>query len=292
MQTPRLPELKSISKALNEKSVKTLTADKAKSLPAEGWSIQLSGSDAWKVFKTDSLQVPKAETIVEEPKPVAKAETIVEEPKPVEKAPEVQTFKAGGTPIAIPAPTSDMVETGYDNREMMEVFVPAQNRLIAAFVLATDLPALTRGDENLKMAKYAMVQVPRGGEYTDCGVSEFKEVTDSLAVEFESLIDSVFEEVEDELGRRMKSLEIDLNIGKPTQLGTLFTKQNAYCFGMIIPVILDGETTHMAMGATLLRVKKRLLFIYLYADYKDEETVKWLSSNSEKWADAILAANK
>src|SRR5262245_51738908 len=40
------------------------------------------------------------------------------------KPADVQSFKAGGTPIVIPSPATNMVEVGYDIREMMEAFVP------------------------------------------------------------------------------------------------------------------------------------------------------------------------
>ncbi len=265
------------------RSVQTLTAGKAEPLPAEGWSIELSTSgSSWKAFRSDLVATAK-------PAP----EPVIEAPQePIKKAPEALSFKAGGTPIVIGAPISEMVEVGYDNREAMEIFVPGQNRLLAAFVLTKDLPGLTSGDENLRMARYAMVQVPRAGEYADCGVSEFKEVTDSLEEEFGSIVDATIKEAEDEFNRKMESFDLKVKLGQPTQLGCLFTKQNAYCFGMIIPVSIEGETYQMGMGATLLRVKNRLLFIYLYADYKDEETVKWLRSTSMKWTDAILAANK
>jgi hypothetical protein len=45
-----------------------------------------------------------------------------------------QSFKAGGTSIAIPPPTTGMTEVGYDNRELMEVFVAPNNRLIGGLV--------------------------------------------------------------------------------------------------------------------------------------------------------------
>jgi uncharacterized protein (TIGR02145 family) len=211
-----------------------------------------------------------------------------------EKAASIETFKAGGTPIAIPAPAKDMVEVGYDNREFMEVFVPTDNRLLAAFVLTTDMPRLTKRSDELEMSRYAMVQVPRRGEYMDCGTSEFKEVTDGAKETFGDVVNSSMKDVEDEFNRRMKSLDLEeatVSLGKPIQLGCLFSKTDAYGFGMIVPVSMAGKTEKMSMGGALLRVKSRILFIYLYAEYRDEDTIKWLRKTTEEWADAILKAN-
>jgi hypothetical protein len=215
--------------------------------------------------------------------------------EPALKTAQVPTVKAGGTPIAIPPPTTEMSEVGYDNREFMEVFVAPNNRLIAAFVLTNDLPKLTSGSDNLMMSRYAMVQVPRRGEYMDCGASDFKEVTDGAKEEFGNIMSSSMAEAEEEFNRRMKSLDLEeatVSLGKPIQLGCLFSKQDAYGFGMIMPLSMGGENMKMGMGGALMRVKQRLLFVYLYSEYKDEDTVKWLRKTTEAWADAILKANK
>jgi hypothetical protein len=101
--------------------------------------------------------------------------------------------------------------------------------------------------------------------------------------------------VEEELNRRMKTLNLDdpkISFDKPVQLGSFFSKQDAFGLGMIMPVSSKGSTTTMVGGIILLRVKNRMLFAYLYATYKDQETVRWVRKTSEGWADAILAANK
>ena len=211
------------------------------------------------------------------------------------KTTEPQAFKAGGTPIVIPAPTGDMVEVGYDNREFMEIFVPTSNRLLAAFVLTNELPRLFSAGDDLVMSKYATVQVPRRFEYMDCEESDFKEVTDGAKAELGDIINSSTKEAEEEFNRRMESLDLEeatVSLGQPIQLGCIFAKPDAYGFGMILPVSMGGKTTNIGAGVALVRAKKRLLFAYLYAEYKNEETVKWLRKTTEEWADAILEANK
>lgn len=215
--------------------------------------------------------------------------------EPATNSRHLQTFKAGGIPIIIPPPIMEMSEVGYDKREFMEVFVAPSNRLIAAFVLTKELPTLAAGANNPMLSKYAMIQVPRRGEYMDCRESDFKEVTDGAKKTFGDVMSSSMKDAEDEFNRRMKSLDLEeatISLNKPIQLGCLFSKKDAYGFGMIMPFSMGGENMKIAMGATLMRVKQRLLFVYLYADYKDENTVKWLRRITENWADAILKANK
>lgn len=205
------------------------------------------------------------------------------------------SFSAGGTSIAIPSPALDMVEVGYDNREFLEVFVASGNRLLAAFVLNSELPELTKKSSDLSISRYTMVQVPRRGEYMDCTEGDFKEITDAAKDEFGDVMDSSMKEAEAEFNRRMESLDLDdaaVSFGKPIQLGPLLSKGDAYGFGMIMPLSMGEEHMNMGMACILMRVKHRLLFVYLYAEYENEDTVKWLRNTAEKWSDAILIANK
>jgi len=76
-----------------------------------------------------------------------------------------------------------------------------------------------------------------------------------------------------------------------TTTGNL-SKQDAYAFGMIIAASTGDKTIKTAVGGAMLRVKKRLLFVYLNAEYKNEDTVKWLRKTTEQWSDAVLQANR
>jgi hypothetical protein len=210
-------------------------------------------------------------------------------------APEAQSYKAGGTPIVIPPPTNDLVEVGYENREFMEVIVvPTSNRLLAAFVSSDDLPFLRKSSIKM-LSKYSMVQVPRRGEYVDISADDFKQMIGEANQEFSNVCNSTVHESEEEFNWRMKSLdleEVQANFGKPIQLGTFFSKEDAYGFGLITPLSMNGATVKIATATAMLRAKNRVLFTFVCAEYKDQETLKWHRGTTEDWADAILKANK
>ena len=87
--------------------------------------------------------------------------------------------------------------------------------------------------------------------------------------------------------------EITLDEARAVQLGTLFSKPDASAVGMIMPVSFGGKTKKMVMGMIVIHVlQSRVLFIYTYAEYKDESSVQWIRNTDEHWADAILQANK
>lgn len=211
------------------------------------------------------------------------------------KATPVQSFKAGGVPIAFPVPTAEMVEVGDDNREIMEVFVPSSNRLLAAFMPVKDLSRFENGDETLLLSQYGLVQVSRKAEYMDIDASDFEDVLAGAKETFGDVMNSSAQEIEDEINQRLKALDLDsakIDIDEPLLLGSFFSKPDAYGFGMITQYSMGGDVFEMACGTAFVRVKDRLLFVYLYAEYVDQDTVNWLRKTTEAWVDAILAANR
>jgi hypothetical protein len=211
--------------------------------------------------------------------------------------PEPVKCNVGGTSIKFPLPDPQFTEVGYDSRSFMEVMVPTQNRLVCAYVLTNDLIHLTKRDDNLQLSRYIMVQVPRRGEFSDCSADNFAEVMSSAKETFGdkagSGAESLFKEADEEINRRLKSLDLEgsIKLGKPVQLGTLFSIKDASAFGLIMPVIVEKKTVKMGGGIILMRVKSRLLFVYVYSEYKGEETIRYLGQITEKWAKQILAAN-
>ena len=251
-----------------------------------------------------SLQIASAQPLTEKDKTVTAnversktdaetTSTSVETPTASAAALKVETFKAGGMPINIPQPCADLIEVGYDVREQMEIFVPASNRLLCGYMTPSDIPHFAKGENNFILSKYALVQVARLGEYQDYKANDFKDLVDYVKNSLGDDIGLITEESEAEFNSRMESMNLSkVSIGKPVQLGTFFSKPNAYSFGMI-STTSDGENSWtMVIGTTFIRVRNRLLFVYLFAEYRDDETIAMVRKVSEKWADAILAANK
>jgi len=210
------------------------------------------------------------------------------------QATDVLTYRVGGTPLVIPPPTNDMVEMGQDYRVVMDVFVPEQNRLVAAFVTPNDLAIIKSGGKAMP-SQYALVEVLRRGEFMDLSAKDYKDMADTLEQQFGAVLSTAIKEGEDELNRRIKEQNLDdakISLDKPVQLGGFFSKTDAYGTGIIMPVTTNGVTTKVVAGIIFLRVKNRLLFVYLYSVYKDQGTVIWMRKTTENWADAILKANE
>lgn len=201
-------------------------------------------------------------------------------------------FPVGDASISLPAPPGQgLVELG-NGRGYFDAAVPDSNRLMAAFVLEKDVPALHTGAGKV-LTPYALVETLRAAENSSVSASDFKDLVDSVSKQIGAVLDSSFKESEDSFNQRMKSMNLNAQVsfGKPVTLGTFFQKTDAYAFGMMAPVTANGTTTNMVVGTILLRVKSHIVFAYFYTVYKDDQTPGEVRAMSEHWTDAILGAN-
>lgn len=209
-------------------------------------------------------------------------------------AQDAATYRAGLKTFTIPPPASDLVEPGPDYRVILEPLAPTANRLVAAFVPRADLEAL-RSMHGAALTTYALVEVPRRAEFAEVGPEQFKEVADAVGNQFGASFSATMKDQQEEINRKLKVLNsssAELSLDKPVQLGTLFSKQDARGYGMLMSVSMKGQTKKVAMGMTVVRVQSRMLFLYTYTEFKDESSVQWIRTTDENWADSILQANK
>ncbi|MCK6606177.1 MAG: hypothetical protein L6Q59_14875 [Ignavibacteriaceae bacterium] len=200
-------------------------------------------------------------------------------------------YKIGGAGIKIPQPNTDLVEVGYENRELLEVCVPTSNRLVCAFLTGSDMSKIEAGQEP-DMKTYAFIEVLRSGEYYDCSQSDFSEVLSGFETESGIINATTFGEVQNEIDRRTAALDAEgIQIGYTKDLGAFYKKNNAFAFGFLMSVETSGIKTVVVCGATIALVKKRLIFIYLYKAYEGNESINWIGNTMEKWTDKILLSN-
>jgi hypothetical protein len=205
-----------------------------------------------------------------------------------------QTFRAGLKSIAIPSPSSDLSEIGPDYRVLLETLAPTTNRLIAAFIRPEDLhQILTGGDTPL--TRSALVEAPRRAEFVEVDGATYKTVADAFAQQFGATLDGTIKSSEDDLNRKLKELnpeQASITLDKPLPLGTFFSKPDAASFGVVMSVSAKGPATKMVAAIGIVRAQNRILFLYVSSVYKDDASVRWVRETSERWADAVLAANK
>lgn len=207
---------------------------------------------------------------------------------------EPGTFRAGTRTVALPSPRGDLVETGADARQALDYMVPTGNRMVAAFVTAGDLPFL-QARQLHPLSAYGVVEVSRSAEFTDASPADFQTVVQLMDQQFGVIFKGAVKDQQEQVNERLKALNAHaatVTLDKPVQLGNWFTKADEVGYGIAMPVSAAGKTVNMAGGISVVRVNERLLFVYFYEPIADDKTIDAVRATTERWADAILAANR
>ncbi len=229
-------------------------------------------------------------------------------PKEVPAAQPVTTVRVGEVAIKMPTPEGyERVANGSAQHKTFLASTAESNRLLAGFIptAAPVTPEAAEAPEDIVeetpekpgMSRYSMVQTLRGIEDNDFTQKDF----DDVKVELKNM-DSNLESIKDQVNKELKSLTTEnekdtVQVGKPIMLGTFLNESQALGFNMVIKVKTgnkeDGfKELPMACGTLIMRVNDRLLFVYVYDEYKGDDTLKWISTHSTDWAHAILKANQ
>jgi hypothetical protein len=206
-----------------------------------------------------------------------------------------QTFNAGGIPLVIPAPVNDMMEAGTETKKRLAALVPPSNRLLVAFIPSNPLSGAD-GKPTPGLTRYALAQVERAVEPMEIAPAQFAEIMGNIKAQYGTANVSAasLPTTGQDAKRQPKPQPIDtvLGQGKSANLGGFFSKPDAYGFGVVSDAPMGPRSMKMAMGGAVIRVKKKVVFIYLFTEYKKEDTVAWLRKATEQWADTLLAMNK
>jgi hypothetical protein len=201
----------------------------------------------------------------------------------------------GTAHLFIPAPGSAFVPVGDAKLDSFDHMVPNTNRLVCAFLTPAVLAKLQRPATEL--GHYMLVEVIRSMDSEDKDITSeyFEQFVTALKQQLgdSNSVNRTFKSQNEELRGKLKAMNSssDLQIGKPFILGPLFQKKDAYGFAMIVPVTGNGSTRQVVNASAFIRVKNRLVFMYIYDDYTDENAVKRTGELVEDWANQILAAN-
>lgn len=199
-------------------------------------------------------------------------------------------LNVGGKFIDFTLQDTNFLEVSNRYNSIFNLFVPANNRLICGFLTKDDVQKISEGKDP-EMETYILVEVSKDAENVDCKPRDFKEVISSFRDASSKILAST-NEIQNEVNERLKSVDLqEIKLNEPVDLGVIFSKKDAISSGMIFKV-QQGEiiTTYIA-SILLIRLKERLLFVYIYKAYKDKTTLKEIVSITDKYATALLTAN-
>jgi hypothetical protein len=132
--------------------------------------------------------------------------------------------KAGGVSLTLPGPASDFGEVGDKLRTtIFELLVPSTNRLLSAYIPAKTLAELSGGLPASGLDTYAMVEVVRRHEYSDCTPGAFDQVLKGAEPAMGKFDAEKVGQLEQEMNIHLKSIGTKpIEMGHPEMLGAIF----------------------------------------------------------------------
>lgn len=205
-------------------------------------------------------------------------------------------FKGGNVKILVPPPTNAFIEVGYANDGFLRELVHGEKLSKGYFALKADYNETMDRLNNLHIVPsnssvFARIFVQE--EVLNFNAEDFKTTVDNTKIEIGDSVASNVKESKEMFLKRVDSLGVYSDqLDTRTSLGRLFSKSNAYGYGVLIKDKREDETAYVVAGFAIIRVNDKMLSIYLYAPYKDANTLTWIQKTTERWSDAILASNK
>lgn len=207
----------------------------------------------------------------------------------------------GDARVSIPPPEG-FEEASLPFQQVRDRFVATeapQNDVLLVHLPTSDCDLLRKGS-NPTYDFYTKVSVLRAGRTVSMSNSMMKMAVASFRKEAESYLQgSNLEKMERHMEKglsRVDSRDTKIDVDKPVFLGEFQDSPNVFSALILVTIKVSVEsveaTTPMVISMSYVRVKERIIFVYVLRKYEakaDQETVK---AFSKKWTSGILAANK
>lgn len=178
---------------------------------------------------------------------------------------------------------------------------PPQNELLASYVADSDHELLQREAPPL-MHYYAKISTLKAGREQHVSAALFKEVVAEFRKHTDEYVDTdqpSIRKLIENMERRLSesaSVEANLEIGKPKNLGAFNVNSNTYSIVLLSAVTVEAGGKNFGRmvlaGASLVHVKNRILFVNCYRTYESETDLETMKDSVSKWTKSILAANE
>jgi hypothetical protein len=211
-------------------------------------------------------------------------------------------LQVGGVTIEAPSLPgfNEITKVSPDVVALAQTMIPATNRLLGVYLSDWDYEKLVNG-EAPDFDRYMFIQVHRELENKNISRSDFGEISTQLKAQQDTILDDVREDVgkifdsaSDQISKDY-DVSLDMQLGDQKSLGVFLDQPNAVAFTSLVKYqgSLEGESFDYVMaGSTMLmKVKRRLLYVYVYSQYETQADVDWVESRTSELANLILTTN-
>ncbi len=195
------------------------------------------------------------------------------------------------TNINIPLPSNEFYEIGENLRETLKSFVQSFDKLLCFYFDSSDYKiSIYKDIDSIILNKYIHIESPPQSERNDLREERILKFNNTI---LKSNIAAIKHEI-DSINKIIEDTKLIVSYDDYNSIGTdgyLYQIKDAG--GKYVYEIVNKYSKNYKSLSTInaIIVKKKLLYFEVYCEYKDVESIKWITEISESWAKAILNAN-
>ena len=204
----------------------------------------------------------------------------------------ITVVDVGGVNINIPTPSKEYIEVGNNLRDTLSSIVRDTDKLLCFYVESPEYKKyVNNSHDSLNMDKYifiySSIQSIRN-DFSENRILMFnKNIIETNISVVKNGVDSLNKILVD------SNLLVSYNNYNSIHTKGIFyhIKDAGGEFKYAIENRFSKNYKSLSTFNSII-VKKKLLYFEVYCEYKDYESIKWITETSESWAKAILDANK
>ncbi len=220
-----------------------------------------------------------------------------------QSAASADIYQIGDQKIVIPPP-ANFVEAASQFPSVKNAFTATEaagNDMLAVHISLADAELLKKG-ESKQPDVYTKVSVLKRLRDANITAADFAGFVKVFKQQFPAAINPNSREMKTALEKASKysteqsGAETVFSLSQPINLGEIVNSPNAFgtVLLMEIKVAAEGKETVAAavVGATAVRTRGKMLFVYTYRNYKNAKDIEELKSFSKNWLNQIALANQ
>ena len=216
---------------------------------------------------------------------------------------KITTVHLGGTSISLQAPRGfhEIASLSPEYRRLAEINTYKNNRLLAVYFSEEDVGRIMK-DEDAKMGRYMLVQTMESAANKKISKSQFidfaggmKDDQYKLWDQYKSKIVPWLENTSDNISNEYDFIDYEMKIGEPVPLGIYYDTPEAFSFALLTKYSgSKGGNAFKSVvigGSTVMLINKKMLFVYVYANFNSQDDIDWVRGISKSWIKSIQSVN-
>jgi len=215
------------------------------------------------------------------------------------RAQQAHVYQLGTKSVAIPPPAGfvEAMSQFEHVANLMKTTEDPGNDVLAAHLPAEMADQVRRG-ERTQMTFYTKVSVMKILRARDTTEADFastvahfektgQQVLDINGPVMKSAVKNLREGLNNAVGT-----EVPLELRQPQHLGSFQKTKDVYSVMLLMTLKVPEGEWPVLVGASFVRVRGRLLFVYAYRKFNSEKDAEVLRDFTRQWVTEIVAANR